>query len=206
MAKPRLSTALVICASLSACAGEQAMRDTASISAQILNDMKTETSRFIEQQNRLNRANAQRLQSMRQERIAMESRARSRLAAWEAADDKDAVAMRKALIGTSSEELLAKSAALTTLQPLAVSQLAKLDASQFDALVKQLVDLSAEASLAERVGFLTDYGQAVASAYQESMEAATKDAAATNGPGSSANEDLASLVPEGGTSPSTPTQ
>lgn len=197
MSNFRLQTALVICATLSACAGEQAMRDTASISAQILNDMKTETSRFIEQQNRLNRANAERLQSLQQERIAMEFRARSRLAAWEAADDKDAVAMRKALIGPSSEELLAKSAALTTLQPLAVSQLANLDASQLDALVKQLVDLSAQASLAERVGFLTNYGQAVASAYHKSMEAATAEAAATSEQGSSAITNLTERVDAG---------
>jgi hypothetical protein len=164
---------------LGGCAGEQAMRETASISAQIVNDLKTETARFITLQNQLNEANVRRLQQLRQAQTALTARSGISVATWQASGDQDAIAMQRALTGPPARDVLASSASLALLRPVTAAQIDPVDAAQFDTLIKTLTALSEEPSAADRAQSFIDFGQALAEEYQSSIANAGSEAANT---------------------------
>jgi hypothetical protein len=190
MIRPRNVAAAVVCATLGACAGEQAMRDTAAISARIVNGMETETDRFVARQNELNEEDAKRLQALRQARATLGLSAQTRLAGWRAAGDGDAVAMREALTAPPWTDVLAGSGALATLRPPAAPHLTPVDAAPFDNVVRQLNELSAAPSLRDRVQFLVSYGRDVNEAYRKSVAKAADDAKAAGDAGAKATGNL----------------
>src|SRR5262249_5822365 len=99
------------------CAGESAMRTTASISASMLNDYRTGLVRYVQVENDALSATAARINDLTSDERFIAASVDARITAWKAVKNEAALNVYNAMTVVPPEIILSTSPELKTLQP-----------------------------------------------------------------------------------------
>src|SRR5262245_41981823 len=138
--KPLLSCVVVVF--LVGCAGENAMRTTASISASMLNEYRKGLENYVQVENETLSATEARVNDLASDQQFISGNVNVRLTAWQAVKNDTALNLYNVLTVVPPETILATSPELRTLQPAASPPEITVDTKQFDAVVKTLHTLA----------------------------------------------------------------
>ena len=177
----KLLLSCVVVALLMGCAGENAMRTTASISASMLNDYRKGLENYVQVENEILSATEARVNDLASDQQFIAGNVNVRITAWKVVKNDAALNLYNALTVVPPETILATSPELRTLQPVASAPQIKVDTKQFDTVVKTLNTLAKQPGFSDRVSFLVKYGSAVSAAYKSSMDKAAMQAKDTQG-------------------------
>jgi len=161
---------------LMGCAGEAAMESAATVSAIMLNDYRKGFENYVQAENNTLSATEARLNELAKDEQFIGGHVAVRTTAWKTVKNEAALNLYNALTAVPSENILATSPELKTLQPVEGPLPLTVDTKQFDAVVKTLNTLAKKPDFMDRLSFLKEYGSAVSSAYKASMDEAAKKA------------------------------
>lgn len=171
----RILLSLAAVATLCGCAGEQALRTTSGQSALILNQYRSELTKFAARQNELNTASVERIQRWQERRDERIGEIQSRVRSWRLAENTRAIARFETLTARNAETILTSDALLSPRPPQGVESL-RFDPAAVDAIIKRLVELQRPRSPIENARDLL----AFTTSLRESYDKALADAAAPN--------------------------
>lgn len=167
----RIMLPLAALAALSACAGETALRTTSGQSALILNQYRSELTRFAARQNELNAASAERIQRWQERRDERTGEIQSRVRSWRLAEDTRAIARFETLTARNAETILTSDALLSPRAPESVAPL-RFDPAAVDAVIKRLVALQRPRSPIESARDLLAFTTSLRESYDDAITAA----------------------------------
>lgn len=155
---------------LAGCAGEEGMRNAASISASMYNNYGQGVGKFFDAENETLAAVDTRVKDLDSERQFVTGKVDIRRRAWATTNNASALRLYDNLAADSVEKVVGSSPDLQTLRPTAPPPRVTVDTKPYDAVVKSLTALAQEPSLSDRVSFLIAFGQQVAAKHKEMTE------------------------------------
>lgn len=172
---------MIICiTSIAGCAGQEAARKVAALTAESTNELKQETANFFEEADNLAQKNEVRLQLLNQQTLALRMDIGIASTAWEIEKDERATQMFTAMSKVKTSEVGPQSLALTLLQPAPDAPKNSFNPAQYDELVKRLNELAAEPSFTDTVSSYIDFGKAVNDQLNKDSKEAKDGLANTN--------------------------
>jgi hypothetical protein len=154
------------------CTAVKPAQETAKLSAQSLNEFKSQLNEFVQEENSVQSNNLARLKELQLETNAIRTDANQTEVAWQVAGDKTASSMYQALSQVRAADIAPQSGALMMLAPSPTAPSTQVSPQQFDNVVKELNAIGADQSLRDQLTAYVNYGRAVYGAYDKDMGSA----------------------------------
>jgi hypothetical protein len=168
------------------CAGASTAREMSATSAKITNDFKIDTQSFFAAQDLMMQGVVKTISERKQLAADSDDQTRIRRAAWQAANNTDAIRIYDSMSAQSDTAILASSTDLQSLHPLAMPAATTVDPKAFDSVTGTLNQMAKPPSLKDQITFLVNEGQDVSKLYKQSLsdgaKCANKAAGATKQP------------------------
>jgi len=193
------------------CAGASTAREVSAMGAKMTNDFKTDTQSFFAAQDLMMQGVVKTIAERKQLAADSNNQTRLRRAAWQAANNTDAIRIYDSLSAQSDTAILASNNDLQSLHPLAMPAATTIVPKAFDSVTATLNQMAKPPSLKDQITFLVKEGQDVSTLYKQSLsdgaKCANKAAGATIQPvalqGRAANSPVTPVTSPKGCSDST---
>lgn len=177
---------------LAGCAGEQALRTSASGSAGILNQYRAALTAFANRQNQANSANIERIERYQNGTEERRAEIASRRRAWRLAANERALDSLGAVSERTGEQILAMDATLVS-RPRETPAAVSFDHAAVNGIIQQLVALQEPRRPVDRARDLIAFTSAVREAFDAEVKEAADVAADATG---SANQQAVQAIRE----------